>query len=109
MLLTAQFGVFGTILDVFESFLRGREGVKSALPDDRICRFATGYWSHALTPREDSAMLQFSELFLESVELLFVGREVLLNKTQYDGHDFLLIRVHLSLRCAVLPRSCLPD
>lgn len=81
MLLTGQFRVFGTVLDFSESFLRGREGVKLTLPDDRICWFAAGYWSHALTPREDAAMLQFSELFFESVELLLVGWEVLLNKT----------------------------
>lgn len=81
MLLTSELRVLGTILDFSESFFRGREGVKSTLPDDRICRFATGYWSHALTPWEDAAMLQFSELFLKIVELLFVGREVLLNKT----------------------------
>jgi hypothetical protein len=90
MLLTRQFLMLGIVLDFFESFLRGREGIKSTLPDDRIRGFAAGYWSQALTSREDAAMLQFSELFLQSVKLLFVGGKVLLNKTQNNGHDFLL-------------------
>jgi hypothetical protein len=90
MLLGSQFGVFGTVLDFLESLLRSRERIKPALPDDRICGFAAGYWCHALTARENAAMLQFSELFLQSVKLLFVGRKVLLNKTQNNGHDFLL-------------------
>ena len=90
MLLTSPFRVFGAVLDLFESFLRGREGVKPTLPDDRICGFPPGYWSQAFAPREDAAMLQFSELLLEGVKFLFVGREVLLNQTQNNGHDFLL-------------------
>jgi hypothetical protein len=57
MLLTSQFRVFGTVLDLFESFLRGREGVKPTLPDDRICGFPARYWSQALAPWEDAAML----------------------------------------------------
>jgi len=62
-------------------FLDGREGVKSTSPDDGIGGFAAGYWSQALSSREDAGMLQFSELLLEGVDLLFVGWEVLLNKT----------------------------
>jgi len=89
MLLTRQFRMLGIVRDFLQSFLRGRQGFKSTLPDDRICGFAAGYWSQALTSREDAAMLQFSELFLQSVKLLFAGRKVLLNKTQNDGHDFL--------------------
>ncbi len=81
MLLTRQCRMFGIVFDLFESFLDGREGVKSTLPDDGVGGFAAGYWSQALTSREDAAMLQFSELLLEGVDLLFVGWEVLLNKT----------------------------
>ncbi len=81
MLLTRQCRMFGIVFDLFESFLDSREGVKSTLPDDGVGGFAAGYWSQALTSREDAAMLQFSELLLEGVDLLFVGWEVLLNKT----------------------------
>ena len=48
-------------------------------------------------------MLQFSELFLQSVKLLFVGRKVLLNKTQNNSHDFLLRKCRRVLGCPVLP------
>lgn len=90
MLLAGQFRVFGAVVDLFEGFFRSREGVKSTLPDDGIGGLTAGDRREPLTSREETAKLQVGELLLQGLELLFVGREILLNKSQHDGHGILL-------------------
>jgi hypothetical protein len=44
------------------------------LPDDAVGGFAAGYWSQALSSREDAAMLQFSEFSRAWTCCLWDGR-----------------------------------